>query len=100
MLGALLCSTGLVASAFVPNIKLMGLTYGLLCGLGFGLMVNASVVAVGHYFDKGRAMAIGILTSGAGFGKIALPQILHLVSSTSDLKGTLLVCSQLQNFYS
>ena len=40
------------------------------CGLGagFGLMYLPSIVMVGYYFDKKRALATGVSVCGAGIG--------------------------------
>ena len=37
-------------------------------GMGFGLMYLPSIVMVGFYFDKKRALATGIAVCGSGIG--------------------------------
>jgi len=37
-------------------------------GVGFGLMYLPSIVMVGYYFDKRRALATGIAVCGSGIG--------------------------------
>ncbi|KAH9377993.1 hypothetical protein HPB48_021813 [Haemaphysalis longicornis] len=59
LLGCLLNSASLVASAFVPDIFWMSITLGVLNGLGIGMgILSVSFYAIG-YFDKYRATASG-----------------------------------------
>ena len=37
-------------------------------GIGLGFVYISSILAVGFYFDKRRALANGIAASGSGFG--------------------------------
>ena len=37
-------------------------------GVGFGMMYLPSIVMVGYYFDKKRALATGIAVCGSGIG--------------------------------
>ena len=38
-------------------------------GIGFGMMYLPSIVVVGFYFDKKRALATGIAVCGSGIGE-------------------------------
>ena len=57
-----------------PVIKL--LTYSVIAvsfsGVGFGLMYLPSIVMVGYYFDKKRALATGIAVCGSSTGIFVL----------------------------
>lgn len=44
------------------------LFYFYLTGTGFALMYVSSVVVVGLYFDRRRALAVGVASSGSGIG--------------------------------
>ena len=55
-------------SVLSPNIPVMMLTYGLLGGLGLGLIYLPAIVSVSIYFEKKRAFATGIAVCGSGLG--------------------------------
>jgi len=50
-------------------------------GIGFGLMYLPSIVMVGFYFDKKRAMATGLAVCGSGIGTFVLAPIVNLLVS-------------------
>lgn len=68
IVGSVIASAAFVISAFSTSIVMMQLTYGVMGGVGFGLMYLPSIVMVGHYFDKKRALATGIAVCGSGTG--------------------------------
>lgn len=47
------------------------LTYGVMGGIGFGMIYLPAVVCVGYYFEKKRSLATGIAVCGSGFGTFA-----------------------------
>jgi len=68
------------------------LVTGCLAGIGFGLMYLPSVVMVGFYFDKNRAMATGIAVCGSGIGTFVLAPIVHSLVSEYGWKVSLFRC--------
>ncbi|XP_050415582.1 monocarboxylate transporter 13 isoform X3 [Patella vulgata] len=68
IVGGLIASVWMGVSIFSPNIELMILTFGVLSGAGICLVYLTSIIVVGLYFTKKRAIATGIATSGAGVG--------------------------------
>ena len=66
--GGIVTCIALILSTFVPNVPLLMLTYGLMGGFGFGMVYLPSVVCVGYYFEKRRALATGIAVCGSGVG--------------------------------
>ena len=59
--GSVISASGLLISSFMTNIYVMYFTYGILTGLGYGLMYMVAVVVVQYYFEKKRSTATGIL---------------------------------------
>jgi len=49
-----------------PNMAVLFLVYGVIGGIGFGLVYVPSIITVGFYFNKRRALATGIAISGSG----------------------------------
>jgi len=70
ILGSLLSAIGFATSSFAPNIYVLYFTYGVVTGIGNGLMYVTSMVTVQHYFESKRAMATGIAVSGSGVGTL------------------------------
>ena len=66
--GGLVASVSLILSTFAYNVPLLMLTYGLMGGFGFAMVYLPSVVSVGYYFEKRRALATGIAVCGSGVG--------------------------------
>lgn len=57
----------------------MILAYGVLGGIGFGMMYVAAIIVIGFYFERWRALASGVSLCGAGIGSTCMPPILSLV---------------------
>ncbi|XP_034252721.1 monocarboxylate transporter 3 isoform X3 [Thrips palmi] len=69
--GSIIGCAAFVLSTFSPNIKVLMLTYGVMGGLGFGLIYLPAVVCVGYYFETKRSLATGIAVCGSGVGTFA-----------------------------
>lgn len=91
--GSILTSASLLASIFSPNIYVLILTYGLLTGVGFGLMYLPSIVMVGYYFEKRRAFATGIAVSASGIGAFVFAPLCETLIATYSWKGATLILS-------
>ncbi|XP_060069114.1 monocarboxylate transporter 12-like [Ylistrum balloti] len=91
--GSVIASVGLFLSTFSPNLDVMILLYGVVSGIGFGLVYTPSVVIVGHYFSKRRALATGIAVCGSGIGGIVFAPLSVLLLKTYDWKGALWILS-------
>ena len=61
----------------------------LLSGSGLGLMYQPSLVMVGHYFEKKRALATGIAICGSGIGAFIFGPLSELLLDTYGWKGAL-----------
>ncbi|KAH6671281.1 MFS monocarboxylate transporter [Halenospora varia] len=57
------------------------LSQGVCCGIGMGLVFVPSVSITATYFQKRRAVAVGIVTTGAAFGGIVYPIIFQALLS-------------------
>ncbi|XP_045769728.1 monocarboxylate transporter 4 isoform X4 [Maniola jurtina] len=66
--GSLIAAVAFVLSTFCKSVTMMMITYGLIGGMGFGMIYLPSVVAVGYYFETRRSLATGIAVCGSGVG--------------------------------
>lgn len=69
--GAVVMGAGLVLTAFVHQLWLGYLTYGVGVGVGTACGYVPMVAAVGSWFERRQGMAIGIAVSGIGVGTLA-----------------------------
>lgn len=91
--GACFYSLGLFCSFFAPNILVLFVTYGLLCGVGIGMIFVPSIMIVNQYFDRKRSLANGILTSGSGIGLLVMSPIIERSVESYGWRGSLLIYS-------
>ena len=68
LLGTVLCCTSCIVSAYLKTYIGLFLAYGVVGGIGSGLIVTPSLIACTLYFDKWKEVASGFAMSGAGFG--------------------------------
>lgn len=73
--GAIVSAVFIFLSTFSPNVYLLMVSYGVLGGLGLGLMYVPAVTAVGYWFEKKRSLVTGISTCGSGFGTIVFAPV-------------------------
>ena len=73
-------------------------TLSPLTGLGFGLIYLPAITGVAAYFDKKRAMAIGISSSGSGFGTFIFAPIINLLIENFGWSWTLMIIGALVIF--
>ncbi|XP_013400935.1 monocarboxylate transporter 9-like [Lingula anatina] len=64
--GSIVAATGFGVSSLAPNLSLLYLTYGVLTGLGFGMMFFQSIVSVQDHFEKRKSLAMGVAVCGSG----------------------------------
>ncbi|XP_069583963.1 monocarboxylate transporter 14 [Ranitomeya imitator] len=76
MIGGFLTSLGWVLSAFATNVHFLFFTFGVTAGIGSGMVYLPAVVMVGQYFQKRRALAQGLSTTGTGFGTFLITVLL------------------------
>lgn len=68
IIGGILNALGWILSAYASNVHYLFLTFGVTAGVGSGMVYLPAVVMVGQYFQKRRALAQGLSTTGTGFG--------------------------------
>ena len=78
-MGAVLSWASFSLSVMSPSVGLMMVTYGLMGGLGLGLIYLPAIVSVGFYFERRRALATGDKTRQSIFGSVS-PKILSRVT--------------------
>ncbi|VDP15025.1 unnamed protein product [Onchocerca flexuosa] len=73
--GSIITFVGFILSSFVISLPILYITFGIIGGLGFGLVYLPSILIVNQYFEKRRALAMGIAVCGSGIGTTVFSQL-------------------------
>ncbi|XP_041644649.1 monocarboxylate transporter 9-like [Cheilinus undulatus] len=82
---------GLMLSAFAPNVQFLIFSYGIVVGLGCGLVYAATLTITCQYFDKRRGLALGIVTTGTSVGAFIYATAQNELIVLYGLDGCLLI---------
>ncbi|XP_033761913.1 monocarboxylate transporter 3-like [Pecten maximus] len=93
MVGGVLTSLGHFLSAFVPRMEWMYLTIGVIAGSGCGFVFAPSTTIISFYFEKRRAMALGVVLAGAGLGSVVYPYFYRIILDSFGLRTSLIIVS-------
>jgi len=86
--GACISAAAIFVSTFSPNVYMLMISYGIVGGLGLGLMYVPAVTAVGYWFEKKRSLVTGISTCGSGFGTIIFAPVVTQLLEVSNWQWT------------
>ncbi|KER22990.1 hypothetical protein T265_09032 [Opisthorchis viverrini] len=70
---SIMVSSGISLSSMQTNIHLFSLFYGVVAGIGFGILMVCAIVSVNFYFERFRGISSGVAMAGAGVGYLAVP---------------------------
>ncbi|XP_026474103.1 monocarboxylate transporter 14 isoform X3 [Ctenocephalides felis] len=93
--GSLIASSAFVLSTFSGSVTTLMITYGVMGGIGFGLIYLPAVVCVGYYFETKRSLATGIAVCGSGFGTFTFAPLATLLLEHFDWRGANLILAGL-----
>ncbi|XP_053408557.1 monocarboxylate transporter 14-like isoform X1 [Mercenaria mercenaria] len=91
MTGSVIATVAFILATFSPNIDILILTYGVLGGFGFGMIYLPSIVSVGYYFERKRAIATGIAVCGSGVGTFIFAPLTKFLLDEFDWKNALFI---------
>ncbi|KAL5020978.1 hypothetical protein ScPMuIL_000133 [Solemya velum] len=91
--GGIVIFLGYLSTAFVKNMELMYLTFGIIAGGGYGLAYAPCSVLINFYFNKRRALANGVVVAASGTGAFILPYLYRYVLDEYGLQGGVLILS-------
>lgn len=95
VIGGVLAFVGILSSAFVEELMLLYLTYGILMGFGFAFAYAPSLVILGHYFKRHMGLANGLVTFGSSLFTIGLALGVPPLLQAIGLRYTLIFLSGL-----
>ncbi|MDX2158331.1 MAG: MFS transporter [Hyphomicrobiaceae bacterium] len=73
--GAVAMTAGLLTTAFVDDIRMAYVTYGLGVGSGAALAYIPAFSNLGGWFQRARTRALGIAAAGTGCGMLLVPPL-------------------------
>ncbi|XP_069467321.1 monocarboxylate transporter 9 [Ambystoma mexicanum] len=86
---------GLILSSVAPSIYFLFFSYGIILGLGCGLLYTATVTATCQYFDKRRGLALGLISTGSSVGLFIYAALQRELIELYELDGCLLIVGAL-----
>lgn len=99
MIGGLLGCTGFVLSALSNSVEMLFITFGIIAGLGLGVIYVTAVVSIAFWFESKRTFATGIGASGTGLGTFLYAPFTQWLISFYGWRGaTLILGGTLLNF--
>ncbi|KAG5449036.1 Monocarboxylate transporter 12-B [Clonorchis sinensis] len=82
MFGASLSSIGIISSTFATDLSIFIGTFGVIGGIGFGLIYVPAATIVTTWFVNKRATVTGIITAGSGIGvtcySLVIPHLIQM----------------------
>ncbi|KAK3579687.1 hypothetical protein CHS0354_013201, partial [Potamilus streckersoni] len=91
IVGAIVATAGLILSIFAPNLYFLYFSFGVLPGIGFGLIYLPAIVSIGYYFEGKRAFATGLAVCGSGLGGFIFNPLTEFLIDSYDWRGTTLI---------
>jgi oxalate/formate antiporter len=90
-IGGLLVGLGWSLSAFATNLLTLYLTYGVICGVGIGMVYIAGMDLAAQWFPDRRGLALGVTSAGYSFGAMMSTFPITISLAEKGLVGTLVV---------
>ena len=94
--GSIIATTGFFTSSLVNDLCVFFLTYGVIAALGISCVVIGSLVPLYEYFDKHKAVAIGVLMAGFSLGYFMWPPLVTVLFSHYGWRGSFMILAGLQ----
>lgn len=91
LFGSLVATIGIACCYFAKNVRWIIIFYGIIHGLGFGLVAALVPVIVNQYFVRYRATGVGIAFSGGTVSTFVFPVAMEFFLHLYGLQGTFLI---------
>ncbi|KAJ8728393.1 hypothetical protein PYW08_016778 [Mythimna loreyi] len=91
IVGGVASTIGFVAASYSNSVEVLYVTYGIMAGLGTGLLYVTAVVSIAYWFEKRRNLAVGLGSCGVGFGTFIYSPLTRYLLEEFGWRGTLLL---------
>ncbi|CAO3621760.1 unnamed protein product [Cunninghamella blakesleeana] len=82
LLGSILMTAGLILASFSDQVWHLYMTQSIIYGIGAAILNIVSMSITPQWFEKRRALAMGVMMSGSGLGGLATPFIMNELNET------------------
>ncbi len=89
-IGGFLSGIGWVLASYATSLVQLYLTYGLLCGIGTGIVYIGIIGLMVRWFPEKRGLATGVVAAGYGFGAILTTFPINGMLASSTYQQTLM----------
>jgi OFA family oxalate/formate antiporter-like MFS transporter len=89
-IGGFLSGIGWVMASYATSLVGLYLTYGLLCGIGTGIVYIGIIGLMVRWFPEKRGLATGVVAAGYGFGAILTTFPINNMLASSNYQQTLM----------
>ena len=96
MTGSLIAAVGFFSASFITNIYAFFLIYGIVTGVGTSCVMMGTIVPLYDYFDKHKALAIGIFMAGYSLGYFIWPPFVTILFNYYSWRGSFMILAGLQ----
>ncbi|CAG9785957.1 unnamed protein product [Diatraea saccharalis] len=93
ILGGLISTLGFVLASISTTLEMMMITFGVIAGLGLGLVYVTAVVSIAYWFEKKRNLAVGLGACGTGVGTFVYAPMTQYFIEEYGWRGTILLLS-------
>lgn len=93
ILGGIISTIGFVLASISTSLEMMMVTFGVIAGLGLGLVYVTAVVSIAYWFEKKRNLATGLGACGTGVGTFIYAPMTQYLIEEYGWRGTILLLS-------
>ncbi|MEI2400669.1 MULTISPECIES: L-lactate MFS transporter [Paenibacillus] len=91
LVGGLLFGGGMILSGFATSVSFLVLTYGIVLGLGTGMVYGCTISNSIKFFPDKRGLVGGVTTAAYGLSSVIIPPIANGLISSSGVKSAFLI---------
>lgn len=91
VIGGLLVGSGWGLAGFADTLLMLYLTYGVICGIGMGMVYIATMDLASQWYPDRRGFAVGLVAAGYSVGAMLTTFPISLSVSEFGLRNTLLL---------
>jgi len=95
IIGSVVAGTAMAVATLTTDVVTFIIIYGVVGGLGFGMVFLPAIVCVGLYFESKRALATGIAVCGAGIGAFVFAPLANFLVENIGWRNSNLIFSGL-----
>lgn len=79
--GGVIFGLGMILAGFSKNLPMLIITYGIITGLGVGMVYGCTISNSVKFFPDKRGLVGGVTTAAYGFSSVIIPPIANLLTT-------------------